>query len=78
MRESDGDHFLWNGEGCVRVSCINNYSEYAEERKWHHDYNELPVDEVNLLNDTMNSRARGFTILGRGRYQVVTRGEFVS
>lgn len=69
-RESDGIHFLWNGEGCIPISPSN-----INSARWHHDYGELPRDEQNLLNDTMNSRARGFTILDRGRYRVVSRGE---
>jgi hypothetical protein len=71
MRESDGIHFLWNGEHPIRISPIS-----AGNDRWHHSHGELPTEEIYLLNDTMNSRARGFTIYQRGRYQIVARGEF--
>lgn len=82
MRESDGTHFLWNGEGCVRVSPIAGYYkvsgliEAVDSPRWHDEYGRCVESEINLLNDTMNSRARGFTILGHGRYKVIARGEF--
>lgn len=77
MRESDGIHFLFNGEGCIRVSCINDYSEYAEIPKWHHEYGQLPNTEWAIMNQASKSkRLRGFILGDRGRYQIVARGEF--
>lgn len=78
MRCSDGIHFLWNGEGCLRVSPLGGAipSNETYDSRWHNIYGELPESECNLLNDTMNSRARGFTILQHGRYQIIARGEF--
>lgn len=73
LRESDGAHFIWNGEGCVRVSPVNG-DEPAPT--WHQEYKKIPKDEIELLNATMNSRARGFTIPNQARYRIIARGEF--
>lgn len=81
MRESDGVHFLWNGEHPIRISPIE-IKDYAAARdpdhspKWHHDHGQLPDIEWAILDLAMKSRVRGFSISEYGRYQVVARGEF--
>ena len=75
MRESDGTHFLWNGEGCVRVSPLEILGRIDDV--WHHHYGELPNNEIELLNSVLGwARHKVFTIKGHGRYQVIARGEF--
>ena len=83
MRASDGIHFLWNGEGCVRVSPLDlqyqskSLGATVDSPRWHHEYGELPRDEFLLLEDTLNRPRRClFEIKGHGHYQVIARGEF--
>jgi hypothetical protein len=82
MRESDGVHFLYNGEGCVRISPLS-IADYAAARdpdstpKWHHEYGDLPEKEHVIMRSFMNnSRQKVMTIPGYGRYQVIDRGSF--
>jgi hypothetical protein len=71
MREGDGMHFLWNGSYPVGIS-----PNSGDEGCWHARGEDIPETEKTLLNDMVNSRARGFTIPEHGRYQVVARGPF--
>lgn len=81
-RESDGAYFLFNGEGCIRVSSAAEIDKTTDGKllwssKWHHDYGELPREEILILEDTLNRPRKAiFEIKDRGRYQVVARGEF--
>ena len=81
LRETDGHHFLWNGEGCLRVSPIGEQAAAGEDPplapRWHYDYGCLPQDEINTLDNSMNNkRARKFSLPGYGRYRIIARGEF--
>ena len=83
MRDRDGIHFLYNGEGCIRISRASPVDDMKEEEahyshtRWHHTYGELPDNEIDELNQIMNKPGkRVFELKGYGRYQVVARGEF--
>lgn len=83
MRENDGIHFLWNGEGCVRVSPLEVYYQSpvldatVDAPRWHHEYGKLPEHEIENLDRALTSkRTKVFQLKGYGRYQVVARGEF--
>lgn len=74
MRESDGTHFLYNGEGCVRASPVPKQENIPS---WHDKYGELDPTEKLLLDSTLDSpRKKIFELIGYGRYQVIARGEF--
>lgn len=76
-RESDGAYFLYNGEGCIRVSTIYGFVKTEETPKWHHDYEWFPDIEKTILNELLdNPKRRVFQLLGRGRYYITARGEF--
>lgn len=82
MRESDGIYFLYNGEGCVRVSPFiymdvpepNN--EVDESAMWHREYGKIPDIEKTILNELLHNNQRVFKFPGYGRYQVIARGTF--
>ena len=77
MRESDSTYFLYNGEGCVRVSPIYGWVATEEIPKWHYEYGKLPDTEKNLLDTNLQSKTRIFQIPLRGRYQIIARGGFL-
>lgn len=83
IRESDGTYFLYNGEGCIRISPVDflvtdaHISGEDQSPRWHHDYGELPEPEISNLDKALVSkRTTIFQIKGYGRYQVIARGEF--
>lgn len=82
MRESDGIHFLWNGDYPIRISPPGRQpkpwksGETVDTSGWHHEYGLQPTQEQYLLNGIMDSHLRIFTIPQWGRYHVVARGQF--
>jgi hypothetical protein len=80
MRESDGIHFLWNGEHPIRVSPFKTEPvelPNAPQYRWHCDYGQIPDTEKALLDSVMSfKRQIVFNLINYGRYRVVARGEF--
>lgn len=74
MRESDGTHFLYNGEGCIRVSPTKIGSDTTPQ--WHYEYGCLPDAERLALDTFTTGRIRIFEVPGYGRHQIITRGVF--
>lgn len=69
VREADNITFLWNGEHPLKLTPESDVM-------WHDKFGEMKDGETQLLDSIMDSKARAFTILGRGRYRVLERGTF--